>query len=394
MPQIIFPQQTASVTFLIACSLLFACSTFDGPPADPDTLFYPVGIALHPSGDYLYVLNTNFDAKYNSEQGGSVTVIDTATNQILADQTVLLQSYGGELALGNFDDSGNPRSLYAVTRGANNLVVLTLNEFGNQLSCAGATSENDGTQCDIPYLSPDPFGVIALPNLDDSRELVAIASLSGIITLVSLENGDVSSASIDETTVLNGASTMAIYPPTGELFISGRFSNSMRGLHWIDDESLDGYISSNITIANAADTLEIRDIVFSAERERAYLTADRPDSVIILDMSLDEDGQPKGTYIGRIALQGSPSQATLVSENGQDILYVVLSNAESLIAINLDTEIIEDTIPIGENPFGLATDTNNHKLYITLFREHAVTVVDIDPNSPTFRMANVHGRIE
>lgn len=53
-------------------------NTSKGVSPDPTQLHYPIGIAVHPSGKYLYVSNANFDLAYT---GGTVMVLDTQENK-------------------------------------------------------------------------------------------------------------------------------------------------------------------------------------------------------------------------------------------------------------------------------------------------------------------------
>lgn len=57
------------------CLVLLACTAVSpGISPDPSQIHYPVGIAVHPTGRFLYVANSNFDLAYT---GGSVMVFDT-----------------------------------------------------------------------------------------------------------------------------------------------------------------------------------------------------------------------------------------------------------------------------------------------------------------------------
>lgn len=61
-----------------------------------DALYFPVGLAAHPDGRYLYVANAGFDRRYNA---GTVTVVDTWTRRVLPQATVRTALFAGELAV-------------------------------------------------------------------------------------------------------------------------------------------------------------------------------------------------------------------------------------------------------------------------------------------------------
>lgn len=61
--------------------LLASANCTDQAPGiapDPSQIHYPIGIAVHPSGKYLYVANSNFDLAYT---GGTIMVFSTEENK-------------------------------------------------------------------------------------------------------------------------------------------------------------------------------------------------------------------------------------------------------------------------------------------------------------------------
>ncbi|MEC9400453.1 MAG: hypothetical protein VX475_22690, partial [Myxococcota bacterium] len=62
---------SAAAALLIALFVGSGCEPYQEPLPKRDRLNFPVGLALHPSGDYLYVVNSNFDSRYSPEYGGT-----------------------------------------------------------------------------------------------------------------------------------------------------------------------------------------------------------------------------------------------------------------------------------------------------------------------------------
>ena len=85
-----------------------------GTPPPADTFYYPVGVAPHPDGRYLYVANAGFDRRYNA---GTVQVFDTYTHHILPDETVRLGLFAGEIAVARFTPTRLVLSPTTVTPG-------------------------------------------------------------------------------------------------------------------------------------------------------------------------------------------------------------------------------------------------------------------------------------
>lgn len=81
-------------------ALLGGCGVPETGISPPDDTFYfPVGLAPHPDGRYLYVSNAGFDRRYNA---GTVQVFDTFTRRILPEATVETGLFAGELVVARF----------------------------------------------------------------------------------------------------------------------------------------------------------------------------------------------------------------------------------------------------------------------------------------------------
>lgn len=86
----------------------FSCvSEYNGISPDPTKIHYPIGLAVHPSGRFLYIANSNFDLAYT---GGTLMVFDTAedeevTGDLLGVKTTyktLKQVAGTTVEIGSF----------------------------------------------------------------------------------------------------------------------------------------------------------------------------------------------------------------------------------------------------------------------------------------------------
>ena len=78
-------------------SLLAGCGVDTigvSPPAD--RLHYPVSIAAHPDGRYLYIANAGFDRTFSE---GTISVFDSETGEFLPSATTRIGLFVGEIAL-------------------------------------------------------------------------------------------------------------------------------------------------------------------------------------------------------------------------------------------------------------------------------------------------------
>lgn len=109
--------------------LLGACGVPEtGVPPPHDELYFPVGLAAHPDGRYLYVANAGFDRRYNA---GTLMVFDTYTRRLLPEATVETGLFAGELLVARFGqlwlDLDAPD---AVVAGGGGTFTLTLTNGG------------------------------------------------------------------------------------------------------------------------------------------------------------------------------------------------------------------------------------------------------------------------
>jgi DNA-binding beta-propeller fold protein YncE len=383
----------------IALAILPSCSEFAGPLPPDDGLYYPVSVLVHPNGEVLYIANANFDTQHRADVGGTVVAVDTATLEIISETTIRIGSFAGGMAL-NDASGGSPDKLFVAVRGDDSIVVLEVSEDGRSIGCGGA---DDALSCRIRGIPSDPFAVVSLPHPPNSDgeelenvELIATASIDGGVAYVTLDQGRVADASIEARAVINGASVGRYFPPSEQVWVAGRFSRRLRGLRHILAPNTRGEVAQFLVetetqVPSTFDASEVRDMVFGAEFERAYVTANRPSAILVLDMSLTDLGEPRATVLDRFDLDGAPAQLTIAHEGDRDVLYVALSNEHAVAVVDAESGILLDRISVGGLAYGLAHDGVSGRIYVSVFDEHEVVVIDIDPTSPTFRQ--IVGRI-
>ena len=391
--------RTLAKFLLVTLVALPSCSEFIGPLPPDDGLYYPVSVLVHPNGEVFYIANANFDAQYRSDVGGTVVAVDAATLDVIAETTVRIGSFAGGMAL-NDAGGANPDKLFIAVRGDDSVVVLDVSEDGRTISCGGAA---DALDCRVLGVPSDPFAVVSLPHPSDSDgneledvELFATASIDGGVAYVTLDQGRVADASIEARGVLDGASVGRYFAPSEQVWVAGRFSRRLRGLRHVFEPNTRGEVAqfsveTEALVPSTFDASEVRDMVFGSNFERAYVTANRPSAVLVLDMTLTDAGEPRALVLDRFDLDGAPAQMTIAQEDGRDVLYIALSNDDAVAVVDAETGILLDRISVGGLAYGLAHAPSTQRIYITVFDEHEVVAIDIDAGSPTFRQ--IVGRV-
>ena len=307
--------------------LLAGCQEFEGVQPPLDALFFPQALVLHPDGQYLYVVNTNFDVSFNQDDGGTVTVVDTDTFEILSDSTVQISSFGGEAVL-----SEDARFLYIAVRGDNSIVRLDVSTDGSRLSCRGG---RDSVPCRMTGLGADPFALAVqrtTADLDEGGEtdidvLVVSHLRSSDITALSIKNEDLTTTERVSTELIAGGSDIETNPRTGDFYATGRFDGRVRAFSpviGVDGDIAGLFGTAEIPLVNPSATYDARGIAFSSDGNRAYVIARAPNTLLVIDTSpTNRQGgnDSRDQVIDQIDLLSAPEAIAVVEEGAGTFLF-------------------------------------------------------------------------
>lgn len=418
-----------SVLLLLSVICFAGCRDAYEPPLPPkDKLNYPVGMAVHPSGDYLYVVNSNFQGTFKPDLGGTVSVVDLEDSTILEQHTPYLPSYGGQIQLND-----NATKAYVSVRQGNAVAALDLNGGGKQLACerAGAEDEADTRECLIETvpgdprssdLPADPFGldVTTVTNSagesDSERrtDLVALSHLRGNkVSMISFPGQKFSSAGFVTAPIISGSNDVARRPGTFEYFVAGRRTNGVGVMSpFINDkgevEALFDEGGVQLNHAPRPISVDARSLLFSDDGKRLYVLTRRPAALHVVSIVEYPDASPKYRLARTIQLAGGPSDIeTVEGKNGNRLLYVSCYDEEVVQIVNPMTGVIVDEISFDSSPYRVVatpeqSDCGNDRCrtFVSLFdrpqsgrtkcrREAAgcgsVAVVDTNPDSDQYR---------
>ena len=386
------------IASLIALTVLGCGIEVEGPEPPEGVLYSPVGIALHPNGKYLYVVNSNFDLNYREDRGGSVVVVDTDDLTISPYKLsgVQIGSFGGDIKLNDPAD-GQPTRAFVAVRGNRSVTVLNIEDNGSKLSCDGRSLS---TLCEITTNNEDPFGLDVATFTTEleaagSTELdfVAVTHLLGTdVTTFTLKSGPVDAQPFSAT-LISGANDIARSPRTGQFYATNRFSGSVTAFRPVFDLNADVTAivkTGDIFIENAQpySGLDSRAIAFNGDGTRAFITNRGPRSLLIADVgpsNLEANSGTRNRVIDAITLPQDPADLAVISTGDADLIYVASYESSVISVINPRTRTIVDSIKIPGEPYAMAVDQNRHqRIYVSLFADNAIAVVDIDPTSPSF----------
>lgn len=397
------------------------------PPAD--SLWFPLGVAAHPDGRYLYVNNSVFDRRFNA---GTVMVYDTEQGQILADATARMGLFAGELVMGRRrpadctgDDCVGPLAAFTVSRNDDQLIRIEVDASAAN-SPAHLRCDRDGLACagdsifstfgSEDELAADPYSIA----LDGDGLWLTHVDRGVLSRWDQRIMDDGSNGTFDYLCSINlsgGATTVAVHPTSKYVYVSDRLGQRIsvvqrRPLFGEEDTGVAGspcelQVIDTIIVDPAADRGRTRGLAFSADGSLLYAASSTDQTLRIYDTTIGT-GRPRNRLLGIVPLGGFPNlvrvagvrtdeirvadgldlgpvgRALDAPEAGEGLVYVTLFDADEVVVIDPDLMLIVARIDVGDGPHDIAfmpDAEGNLRGYVSLFNAHRIAVVDLQPGS-------------
>ncbi|MGM0555449.1 MAG: hypothetical protein ACQEVA_03625 [Myxococcota bacterium] len=375
---------TTSAAALIVFALVAAScgNPFEEPLPRRDRLNYPVGLTIHPSGDYAYVVNSNFSARYRPAEGGTVTIIDMESLEMVPVNVPYIPSFGGNIEL-----NGDASKAYITARQGNAVVAFDVSESGDRLFCV----DNDGQATNFPAecvldripddqdgsrLPTDPFGlaVYSTQRTNEGGEtldvdVLGLSHLTGQrVSAITLPGRDKSAATLSIANAIPsslcvpnsscGANVIAQRPGTENLYVLGRFTTGVSIIQpYVNDvgevEALIG--RGSFTLNPSTGGLQARGAAFSEDGSRMAIVAQRPDALYIVDITPADAETGTGTQhrvVSSIPLGDSPSDIYVhETSDGRMLAYVPCYDDRSIKVVDVDSEAVVDELLLDASPY-------------------------------------------
>jgi DNA-binding beta-propeller fold protein YncE len=437
----------ASVAQLALVFGLFVSLTGCGEPFEPplpprDDLNFPVGLAMHPNGRFLYVVNSDFNARFKSDSGGTISVVDTTTLEIQQEHSPFIPSFGGFIALN--DDA---TKAYVTARQGNSLMALdvasgnaTAERRGGALFCTdddGEPTSNPG-DCRVQRvpddtegtpLATDPFGIdvatIRRTNPATGDEVsIDVAGLSYLasdrVSALSFPNQSTSGASLSTGSLLAGSNQVARRPGTLEFYAAGRNTNVVgRFTPFVNvrDAGRFGDVETlirlgSITVNSNTRSIDARGLAFDEAGDHLYVATRSPDALYVYDVVSADPKSGTGTrhrLDARVPIEDNPSNiAVHQTARGRRLVYVLSFEDQSIQVVDPESATVVDDVSLDASPYDMVIDTapgrcrqpgDTCRGYVTLFDDSprrnancdpegplcgSVGVIDLDPESARF----------
>ncbi len=385
-------------SIFLALALTWGCGVDEvGIEPPTDELYFPVGMDVHPDGRYLYVANGVFDRKFNK---GTVMVYDTYERQLLADATVPIGLFGGEIAVRRLE--GEQVVAYTTSRDDNELLRLEVEGQGAELLLpAGGELTED--------VSADPFGMAL-----DPQGLMLTHLSRGIVSFW-YERAEGLTFGCDHT-LPAGATNVARHPSLGWAYVTDRTGQRVQlvePVHFEADgegltrDACEWRARGHITVDGAESRGRTRGLSFSADGTLLYVASSTDSSVRIYDSSVRSDGRPRNTLLWATPAGSAPNVIKVaglrpgevrppdgldgpardaLDLKGEGLVYATVFNDDRVVVIDPDNGLVIARIDTGKGPHDIVflTDPSGGlRGYVSNFRDNSLSVIDLEPGSPS-----------
>ncbi len=395
-------------------TLAGACDTNEnGPPHPPDALDFPVGVTADPSGTLVWVVSGNFDLAH---AGAAVLAIDTRTNTFVPSLGFQVGSFPGTFAVlakdgravAGYVASRNDDHLYWVAFGGDDPARPTVTCPGGKvqgqiLACPQSGARDQVTVDDVALdAGADPFGLVARAGRHPGEPdlLLSGGMADGKLATWTL-GADGTPTLSGNLSLFQGLYGLAVHPTTARVYATSKLANifTILGIgarENIDDpttlDTTNPWVSTlgTVAIPEPPANDRARSVAVSADGTRLYAAYRAPDSVVVLDISDTSEGGARGRVLSKIPLANDPSDIIVVPphEDVPELVYVSCYKADSIEVLDMAARATVGHIRTGRGPAGMAlvdrADLGLKRLYVALFQDAAVGVVELDATSPFY----------
>jgi YVTN family beta-propeller protein len=382
------------------------------PPTD--ALYYPLGIAAHPDGRYVYVSNAVFDRRYNA---GTLAVYDTFERRIVPEATVQIGLFAGEVRVAR--PAGSEAVIgYTVSRDDNRLWSFSVDRTNAEahIDCGQTTSNACGGEhahgtFGTGTFSADPFGL----SLDGSG--VSVTHLSrGFVSRWGHDSANQETWYRCSGNLPAGATSIARHPVLGWDYVSDRFGARIHMVETrgpaqrlpddLDSQACELRLRGTLTVDNYTDGGRSRGLAFSADGSLLYVAVSSDRTLRVYDTSVGPTGTPRNRLLGIVPVGTAPSMVrvaglregearadvglvsgtadAVVDEQGGGLVYVTSISENRVVVVDPQSLSVVGRIKVGAGPHDVAflPDAQGRlRGYVTAFEDHALSVLDLDPAS-------------
>ena len=376
-------------------------------PHPSDSLHFPTHLTLSLDGRYLHVMNSNFDLRY---QTGALNTIALDTHEFVAKGHLPVPSFSGKLILTDNPDGSTYG--YFPNREEGELWWMKNDVEAESIFTCGQTSAESKTLCteafrtstgtvgdELIRMELDPYAIGYRPSAIGGKDLILTGGLlDPRFSVWEIESGGTPILR-DQKQIANGLSGIANHPITSQVYVSAQYTQAVYPIGFTDPSPITGTSDQGVEISDISliplpnesylgRPIYGQDITFNDKGTLAFVAYRYPSSVAVIDVAPTPSGKPANTPIAFIEVGGNPTSVVHVADETGGMLYVSSSSTGSVYVFEVPSLELVDTLSVGRGASSMVASSNptlgTSKLYISLFEEAGVAVVDINPESPWY----------
>jgi hypothetical protein len=418
-----------AASFVVAFAVVLpGCIENEGVDPSPGELNFPIAIALAPpavageASPYLYVVNSNFDLRYNA---GSVQSYDIecarellracagseecfavpSDSACLLRDEVLIGSHAADVAV-----TEDGARLYLPVRSDANLTFIDVDN--GMLGCSGSGSpercDNQNRRGDETLgvdLPTDPIDLVTAPleafGLPPGGDLVMMAHRNGSVSLFAsrfTRASDGTSIIVPQlqdtlTGLPEELSGIELDVATRTAWLPSRIEPRIARAGIALDRDSPPVLGTELgsTILFNGGTLDVRglntgsaargDAVAIAfdptNRDRIYALSRLPEALLLGDLARTTPGVLE--LDGVIEVGDGPSRLRIAEVSGRMFAFVSCFDSRDLYVIDLELERLAGVVRGMSGPFELEIDPVRNLIYVVDFRASVIRFVDMAP---------------
>ena len=401
----------------VVCALV-GCEPYQEALPRRDRLNFPIGLAIHPDGRYLYAVNSNFDARYAPELGGTVSVIDTKFLTLNPQSTPYIPSFGGMIRLNE-----DATRAYVTARKDNVVVAFDISATpgggpGSALTCPDASGRpsSDPARCvlrriqdpdDGPLIPEDPFGLdvtrirrLAADGSAVDTDLVTLSHLSGSqVSALSVPLDSLQGATLANAPVVNGSNAIARRPGTLEMYAAGRnesrvaiFVPYVNGQGEAEAIFTRGEVLLDSVATTATRSADARDLKFSADGRKLYVATRSPDALYVYDLGPSDEVTGRGTdhQLSKVIPLGDQPSSIVVHQDALrgELVLVTCFDSRTIQVVDPNDGVVLDEVRLDADPYDLVVNAGVGRCqapgqecrgFVSLFSDGSSTTVPCEP---------------
>jgi len=382
--------------FLATVFVLLGCASAErGAPPDMNRFSFPVALAKDPTESFVFVVSSNFDQAWRS---GTIVPVRVSDNEKIPEAGIEIRSFASQMVV--FQSESGEKGFVTVRDG--NVIQffdIERDEQGLWLRCGGIGAE-DEKRCGRG--NEKPFESEAGGVLSAQKDLygLSIGSVHDepVLYVASIHNGSLGVFDLANDGTL-GKSISLFLSPGLHSIVEGKEVNNKRTVFLTNRQNnivhiVDVWKEDNAKRIMERGGVSVPQVTASGDYFRgAQTSVDKalfcaafrsPPSLAVFEVL--ENGWLNLRGIVPVGI--APSEVVVVRIDGKDVVYLSDFSTNSVYCIDPYDLTVLDRVHVGAGPYAMVLVGNEEKgfmrLYVALFEDNQVDVVDVLPSSPTW----------